>query len=551
MSQSTPIANHSSMVDDDCNENDCTNFIIMSDAGKPIFVRYETTDITRICGLLQAIRTSTQSSQHTSSLGQIQSLRSTNTCIVFMVVGSIILIAIDQSTTTNTEAYLRLRLEYIYNQIILTVTEVIQQNFQWNPSFDLNTILDSTCFSFLHNILNDTSTSSSSFKYKSNNSHSYNPGLYLLGGVESIFPLSSNLRAHASRTLQVVGLQTPFTIFALLVVQGKILSIVQPIYLPHQLRTSDLQLLLKFVNRQPTLYTNENWIPICLPRFAANDFLFCYTHCFDISSKLCLLLISQQGTTEQFDLFRQAAIKIRRSLGLSTKTTTSTNETILEIIQEPSCDDETNNAARTDVKWRRRNSGNNDDEDVDSENDYVDASGNGDKMIGCADDDIPLLKEIRIASDLDNQQRIFQDYLKIGSMLHFLFRFDAPIRSYTPAITGGHATGRFTQCLCPPLMGSYFKNDSSSSCQRLWSMYQKLNLRLRLGSASIESTMDAFDMISLNQESTQNEDFSSPGIGKHCPAMCLAASPANIDGVTYVLDSNELFFAMNGRNFEL
>ena len=84
-------------------------------------------------------------------------------------------------------------------------------------------------------------------------------------------------------------------------------------------------------------------------------------------------------------------------------------------------------------------------------------------------------------------------------------------------------------------------------------MYQKLNLRLRLGSATVESTMDAFDMISQDDSVTGSGSTTATpaGIGRDCPAMCLVESPPNVQGVTYFVDGTETFLAMNGREFEL
>jgi hypothetical protein len=61
--------------------------------------------------------------------------------------------------------------------------------------------------------------------------------------------------------------------------------------------------------------------------------------------------------------------------------------------------------------------------------------------------------------------------------------------------------------------------------------------------------MDAFDLIASVQAASDEEHMK--GTGRYCPASCLAESSPSVQGVTYVIDGQELFLAMNGREFEL
>ena len=63
-----------------------------------------------------------------------------------------------------------------------------------------------------------------------------------------------------------------------------------------------------------------------------------------------------------------------------------------------------------------------------------------------------------------------------------------------------------------------------------------------------------FDMIkndsSIEESKTSERAFT--GIGRHCPAIGLSESaPYNSDGLSYIIEGNEIFLAMNGKNFEL
>jgi hypothetical protein len=503
------------------------NFIVMSNSGKPIFARYGSEEeIARVCGLLSAIRTSVAYSR-TLNLGEIQSLRSGSLMVVFFVVDSIVLVAISavgDTGETETLACLRLQLEYLFALIIFTMTEQVQAIFQQNASFDLRTILGAT-EGLMRAIVDDAGPEG-------------NPGPYLLGGAPTVFPLSPETRYSASQVLCTVGNHTNDTVFALLIADGKLVTVVQPAFRAHQLRTSDMHLLLCFLGRHQGIYSSELWLPVCLPRFNSSGFLYCYTHCLDVETKLVVALISQNGTTEQFQILRDAATIIRRKLSFPVVV-----GSVLTIL-DTETSFESSHRTESDVQWSRSTSG---------EDDYVDASGDGDKMIpyvaGANEKYVKhencLLKELKFSVDAANVDDTFKEYLDIAQAIHFIFRFDALIHS-----KGRHArgskSGHLTQCINAPLVAPF---DEVASKRRLWSMYQKLNLRLRLGSASVESTMDAFSMIS--QDNLDSKDVIAPGIGKHCPGVGLVESPPNNEGLSYIMDETHIFMAINGSGFEL
>lgn len=479
-----------------------------------------------VCGLISAIRTSVLDAD---GLGDLQSLQSEELTVVFMTVGSITLIATSRIGTykeRETEAYLRLQLEYVYGHIIFSLTEKVQDVFQQNPGFDLGNMLGSNDNAML-GILDEAGPLG-------------NCGSFLTGGAETVFPIEPSVREDASNALAAVGNATPNTVFAILVAGNKLLTLVQPKYRPHQLRTSDLHLLLNFVNHQLGHLTSELWVPVCLPRFNSSGFLYAYTNCLDMATKLSLILISQHSTTEQFELFRNAATNIRKELGLPTLV-----GSVLHIL-ETNSDDIDKSGGRDDVAWSRSDAV----AEVESDDeDYVDASGDGDQIIPSVNkcEPCPLLRELKNAANVSVQQSLLEEYCKVSSAMHFVFRLDVPVRSNKPK--RNETSGALTQCISAPL-GSPF--DSPASKRHVWTVYQKLNLRLRLGSASVESTMDAFDMIANDHMNGDEEKMGSiSGIGRHCPAICLAESPPNIQGVTYVLDGDELFMALNGRDFEL
>ena len=132
--------------------------IVMSEAGKPIFARRgKEEEISRLCGLFQAIRASVNGNK-SFTLGEIHSLRSGQLCVVFMTVGSITLVAVSSAENSGTELYLKLQLEYVFATLIFTLTEQVQSVYQHNPSFDLRSMLHSND-RLLHGILDESEPS--------------------------------------------------------------------------------------------------------------------------------------------------------------------------------------------------------------------------------------------------------------------------------------------------------------------------------------------------------------------------------------------------------
>lgn len=511
----------------DVNEEMNCNVICMSEAGKPIYARFGSDEeVARTCGLIQALRLSLLDPR--MRLGDIQSLSSGKLKMAFMNVHSITLVAVAKrdGEVMESEAYLRMQLEHVYGEILLTLTEQVQSVFLQNPNFDLAESLGTAGESLITDVLNQASPS-----------HGTSCGSFLAGGIESVFPIAPEVRDNASRVLFEIGQNTDNTVFALLIAgDKKLLSIVQPRHVPHQLSAFDLHLLLHFVHTRPGLLTSELWFPICLPRFNSSGFLYTYTNCLDHNTQLTLVLLSQQNTTEQFQLFRHAATVARENLGLPQKV-----GNVLRIINQ----EQAGAASVDDVAWKRS---------LDHE-DYVDASlEGGDEMIPYVFKDSPpvrmnkstmnkksiLLDELEGALSPQVTSEILKECCDIAHAKHFLFRLDAPVQ------TDQAEAGKVAQCLSSSL-DTHFADAHSK--RRVYSMYQKLQWRMRLGSATCDSTLNSFDKMSYARAASEENHMK--GIGQHCPASCLVESPPSVQGVTSVIDGPELFVAMNGREFEV
>lgn len=508
------------------------HFIALSDAGKPIFSTFpEEHDLAKTCGLIQAIRTTLTDPR--SRLGDIQSMRSQNVCIVMMAVGAITLVGVSfrsSQGTWETEAFLRLGLEYIYSQIIFTFTQQIQVVFAQNPSYDLREAIGASD-GVIQGFLDRARTEA---------------GRLMLGAVETVRPLRPDFRYKASLVLHGVCKRVDNTVYALLLADDKLLTIVQPTFAAHQLRPSDLTILLNFIASQPGLTNSELWFPVCLPRFNSSGFLYTYTSCLDEETKLSLVLISQLNSTEQFELFRKESDSVRRELGLP-----SIIGTVLRIVERELSASASN---FDDVAWKRTGS-----PDLQLENDKEEEEFNpshrrhsitiperNETLLGEDSppfDMCPLLTEIKHSMDPAKNAELVKHYLTLSETLHFIFRFDTSILSMS---TKGSTKpcGTFTQCFCPPI-GFPFVDETSR--REVWATYQKLSLRIRLGSASPEVTFEALHQLARRSE----EDMSPRMMEKHSLAMRLAEEAPELQGLSYVLADHELFMAMNGRGFEL
>jgi len=524
------------------------NVIVMSEAGKPIFARYGSQgEVARQCGLVQALRTAINGNHSTLGLGEIQSIHSKKLCIVFMTVGSITLVNVLQRTKPetgdfgkgvgDTEAFGRLQLEYVYANLIFILTANIQSTFTHNPGFDLRSVIKSND-NLLRGILDESGPDG-------------NPGPLLVSCVQSCFPISHRVRHKTSKILQsIAGRSENNVAFALLIAGDKLVSVVQPSYRPHQLRISDLHLVINFIAKQPNLNSSELWVPMCLPRFNSTGFLYAYTNCFDTTSKLTLVLLSSHNTTEQFQILRTASQEIRESLSIPTEL-----DTVLTIVNDEQMSSSScKNTPPLDVLWKRTSESF--DNSTTTDEGFVKISAD---MLG---KDCPmveegkLLNQMRHSLELSSIDHIRSHYLKDGdspSLLHFLFRMDVPVGNPVhKRLSRKKQSGYLPQCVSPCVTEPFI---TTSSRRRLWSNYQKLSLRLRLGSATVESSSDAFDMIKNDSCTIENDKsgfHSFTGIGRHCPAIGLTESaPYNSDGLSYIMEGDFLFLAMNGKNFEL
>ncbi|CAJ1950522.1 unnamed protein product [Cylindrotheca closterium] len=489
------------------------NIIIMTEAGKPVFSTNDSEmEVGRQAALFQAIRTAVEGNNDALGLGELKSIHSGSLMIVFMEAGGITLVSMiekgEEEGIVETEAFARIQLEHVYAQLIFSMTDHPQKILAQNPGFDLATMITATEKKLLNGILSKCGPDG-------------NVGQFLTGSVETAFPIPHNLRNQASRALHSINV--PNTVFAIMLVGDRLLSLVQSSFRPHQLRVSDLQLIINVVDQNTSLSSSELWIPMCLPRFNTSGFLYAYIRCLDETSQLKLILLSTHNTTEQFQLFHTASDRIRKDMDIP-----ATHDTVLKI--DTSSQDTPTSATKTDVAWFL------------AECSFDDSIEEGYVSIGKAQDQQLLLDAIQNSREPSSLEQLVERYVgKEEYLLQFVFRMDVKVRSES------NQRGLLSQCISTPILLEDFPN--AKSRRRVYIMYQKLGLRLRLGSATVESSMDALDMIALDDKGAS--DLSSfPTLTSTCPSIGLAESPPNVHGITYIVDGDEIFLGMNGRDFE-
>jgi hypothetical protein len=281
---------------------------------------------------------------------------------------------------------------------------------------------------------------------------------------------------------------------------------------------------------------------------------------------LSIVLISGNNSTEQFKVFHAAADAVRENLGLPVLNTRSRSS----LSTSSSMTGDNKKTSTNNISWS------DDHESADSDNDYdsdegesilsrISAAGESsrrrsvERQLSITDysqnspratksypdeketpQNGPFITALKIALLPNHQEEIMRQYLELASAVHFCFRCDI----YVLGSSGVSTDGMLTQCLGPPLS---FPFTNSQSQRHIWDIYQRLSLRLRLGSSSVETCYDALDMVLV-----QGGNNIEGNISKDCPMQSLMESPPNVHGVTYLQEDNEwLYVGLNGKFFEL
>ncbi|KAL8911743.1 MAG: hypothetical protein Q9171_003135 [Xanthocarpia ochracea] len=228
------------------------HFLILSSAGKPIYNRHGDDNlISSYIGIVQTII-----SFYEGARDQLKGFTAGGARFVIMSRGPLYLVAI--SKLGESDSQLRVQLEALYMQILSTLTlPNLTHLFSNRPSADLRRPLQGT--EPLLSALADSFTRGSA------------PTLF--SALECL-KIRKSHREAINNTLLVKRCDS--LLYGLVVAGGRLVSVVRP--RRHSLHPSDLQLIFNMLFEAEGVKTGggENWIPLCLPGFNKNGYLYMY-----------------------------------------------------------------------------------------------------------------------------------------------------------------------------------------------------------------------------------------------------------------------------------
>ncbi|KAL8808464.1 MAG: hypothetical protein Q9182_000014 [Xanthomendoza sp. 2 TL-2023] len=233
------------------------HFLILSSAGKPIYNRHG--DDNLVSGYIGIIQTII--SFYEGSRDQLKGFTAGGARFVIMSQGPLYLVAI--SRLGESDPQLRVQLEALYMQILSTLTlPNLTHLFSNRPSTDLRRPLQGT--EPLLSALADSFTR---------------------GSVPTLFSSLECLKIRKSHREVInntlLQKRCESLLYGLLVAGGRLVSVVRP--RRHSLHPSDLQLIFNMLFEAEGVKAGggENWIPLCLPGFNRNGYLYMYVSFID------------------------------------------------------------------------------------------------------------------------------------------------------------------------------------------------------------------------------------------------------------------------------
>jgi hypothetical protein len=281
------------------------SLLIVDEGGKPLFSTLGSpTESAQLAGLLQATRGSMVNHPILKSLGDVHRLRYGRRTATVLTVESITLVALSSRQDIMAERFL----EYVYAKLIFALTSQIHVLVRQDHDIDLEAIL--LRMDARHMAREDS-------PHKALSLPRFRPITLVTAGVQMFGPLSPDHRRCASSFLKSLGDSVPNTVYALFCIGHELISIVQTSHGQHQIQPlPDLDLLLTCIAEQDAR-SKDLWLPICLPCISSDGFLHCFAHQLDPKTNLTVALVSSDGSTAQFERFRNVALRMKDQLGLS------------------------------------------------------------------------------------------------------------------------------------------------------------------------------------------------------------------------------------------
>ncbi|KAM4054925.1 trafficking protein mon1 domain-containing protein [Hirsutella rhossiliensis] len=255
------------------------HYMILSSAGKPVWSRHgDLSLINSSIGVVQTII-----SFYEGSKSPLQGFTAGDTRFIVSTQGPLYFIAI--SKLGESDSQLRAQLEALYMQILSTLTLPTLRNIFINrPSTDLRKPLQGT-ESLLSSLADNFTMGSASA---------------LLRSLECL-KLPKSERHTINNTF--LKLRASKLLYGLIVAGGKLVSVIRP--RRHSLHPSDLQLIFNMLFESDGIKGGggENWIPICLPAFNNQGYLYMYVSFFEgVSGEQARAPAASQGQSAETEI---------------------------------------------------------------------------------------------------------------------------------------------------------------------------------------------------------------------------------------------------------
>eukprot|EP01088_Endostelium_zonatum_P017174 TRINITY_DN4933_c0_g1_i1.p1 TRINITY_DN4933_c0_g1~~TRINITY_DN4933_c0_g1_i1.p1 ORF type:complete len:450 (+),score=93.10 TRINITY_DN4933_c0_g1_i1:48-1397(+) len=255
-------------------KNKKKHIFILSSSGRPIYSRFgDELKICTIMGVIQAIVSFV-------AVGgdSIKSIIAGDHRIVFLLKGPLYFVLVTSNKEPITE--LQRQLEYLYNQIISTLTLAVNKIYASNSNYDLRGLLSGT-EKFIDSLIK---TSAIQLSYFIN--------------AKSILKLPYSIRFNTTTILQSAPAKPSSVAYAIMLCQDQVVNFIRP--KKHLLQNEDLNLITNFIRLSPSIKQYESWIPLCLPKFNSSGYLHCYITYLIPEIDLSLLLLSTNSDYQNF-----------------------------------------------------------------------------------------------------------------------------------------------------------------------------------------------------------------------------------------------------------
>ncbi|KAF8563911.1 hypothetical protein P879_10164 [Paragonimus westermani] len=284
---------------------------VLSEAGKPVYSRYgDEGRLASIMGVMKALV-----SFVATSGDELQAIHTDERTFMFLTRPHLILVAVGRSSESR--AHMLVCLSYVYSQILSLLTlQRLDLHFTKYANLDLRRLL-----------VGDNRLISSIVDFAS---ESFGAFLQSVGYVslssqtrETIANIISQSVKSRSRTVK-----SEDVVFGLLLHRNHVVCLV--CMKGQTLHASDVHLIINLVGNTRALKSAQtHWLPICLPKFDANGYL--YAHIASLDEHTSLVLLSVDST--QFYALEEAKDTIFKRLQ-----STSDGEPLVELssVQFPS-----------------------------------------------------------------------------------------------------------------------------------------------------------------------------------------------------------------------